>query len=175
MDSISIRTNWLVLCHTSSQVAPPPSKMVAGGKQCASRSTITPTKTCSAIVYRRIKRRLGRSLKQPHCKGSLVPSRKQVTHKLPGTKVGLFGSKRVPRLALCLSKDQQCIQPDSKIKQVFDFVGYQKEGWVRPTLDRWQIITTKFRELSTGSTCLIWQLMSLIGLLTATEKQVYLG
>ena len=35
---------------TSSQIASPPSKMVAGGKQCAPRSTITPTKTCSAIV-----------------------------------------------------------------------------------------------------------------------------
>ena len=33
---------------TSPQVAPPSLKMVTGGKQCASRSTITPTKTCSA-------------------------------------------------------------------------------------------------------------------------------
>ena len=38
-----------------SKVAPPPLKVVAGGKQCASRSTITPTKTCSADIYRRIK------------------------------------------------------------------------------------------------------------------------
>ena len=37
--------------------------MVAGGKQCSSRSTITPTKTCSADIYRHIKRRVGRSLK----------------------------------------------------------------------------------------------------------------
>ena len=42
-----------------------------------------PSKTCSAIVYRCIKRRLGRSLKQSHCKGNLVPARKQATHKLP--------------------------------------------------------------------------------------------
>ena len=59
---------------TRSQVAPPPFKMVAGGKQCASRSTITPTKTCFADSYRRIKRRVGRSLKRTHCKGNLVPS-----------------------------------------------------------------------------------------------------
>ena len=52
--------------------------MVAGGKQCAPRSTITPSKTCSAIVYRRIKRRLGCSLKRPHHKGNVVPSRKQL-------------------------------------------------------------------------------------------------
>ena len=46
-----------------SQISPPPPKVVAGGRQCASRSTITPTKTCSADIYRRIKRRVGRSLK----------------------------------------------------------------------------------------------------------------
>ena len=44
------------------QVPPPPSKVVAGGKQCVTRSTITPSKTCSANIYRRIKRRVGRSL-----------------------------------------------------------------------------------------------------------------
>ena len=63
------------------QVAPPPSKMVAGGKQCASRSTITRSKTCSANIYRRIKRSVGRSLRRAHCKGNLIPSRKQVAHK----------------------------------------------------------------------------------------------
>ena len=39
------------------QVTPPSLEMVAGGKHCASRSTITPTKTCSADLYRRMKRR----------------------------------------------------------------------------------------------------------------------
>ena len=63
-------------------------------------------------------------------------------------------------------------------KQVFDFVGYQldlKEGKVRPTLDRWQTLRTKIRDLLTGLTCLVRQLIFLIGLLTATEKQVHLG
>ena len=74
------------------------SKMVAGGKQCASRSTITPTKTCSANLYRCIKRRVGRSLRGTHCKGTLLdPSRKQVAHQLSGTEGGLSGYKRVPR------------------------------------------------------------------------------
>ena len=58
------------------QISASPSKMVAGGIQYASWSTITPTKTCSADLYRRIKRRMGRSLKRAHCKGNLVPSRK---------------------------------------------------------------------------------------------------
>ena len=83
---------------TCSQIAPPPPKLVAGGKQCASRSTITPTKTCSADIYRRIKRRVGGgSLKRAHCKGNLVPSRKQVAYKPLGSKGGLSGPKRVPR------------------------------------------------------------------------------
>ena len=71
--------------------------MVAGEKQYATRSTITPTKTCSADIYRRIKRWVGRSLKETHCKGNLVPSRKQVAYKPFGTKDGLSGPKRVTR------------------------------------------------------------------------------
>ena len=62
------------------QIPSPPSKVVAGGKQCASRSTITPSKTCSANLYRRIKRRVA------HCKGTVVPTREQVTHKPLGAE-----------------------------------------------------------------------------------------
>ena len=82
---------------TCSQVARPPPEVVAGGKQCSPRSTITPTKTCSADIYRPIKRRVGRSLKRTHCKGNLVSSRKQVTHKSLATKSGLSGPEGVPR------------------------------------------------------------------------------
>ena len=71
--------------------------MEAGGKQCSSKSTITPTKTYSADIYRRIKRRLGHSFKLTHCKENLVSSRKQVAHKPLGIKSGLSGLKRVPR------------------------------------------------------------------------------
>ena len=84
-------------CDTSPQVAPPSLKMVAGGKQCDSRSTITHTETCSADLYRCIKRRVVNSLKRTHCKGPLVPSRKQATYELSVTKGGLSGHKRVPR------------------------------------------------------------------------------
>ena len=38
-----------------------------------------------------------RSFKRTHCKGNLISSRKQVAHKLLGTKGGLSGLKRVPR------------------------------------------------------------------------------
>ena len=79
------------------QVLAPPSEMVAGRRQCASRSAITPTKTCSASLYRRIKRRVGRSLKQTHGKGKLVPSRKQAAYELPGTEDCFLSPKRFPR------------------------------------------------------------------------------
>ena len=39
------------------------------------------------------------SLNGTHCKGDMVLSRKQVSHKLPGTKGSLLGPKRVPRIA----------------------------------------------------------------------------
>ena len=83
--------------HPSTQIPAPTLTMVAKRKQCASRSTITPHKACSANVYRRIKRRLGRSFKRAHCKGVLVSSGKQAAHKLLGTESSLFGFERVPR------------------------------------------------------------------------------
>ena len=79
----------------SPQLPPPTSKVVAGGKQCATRSTITPSKTCSANFYRHIKRRVGRSLRQAHCKGNLVPSREQAAHKPLRAKSSVSSSKRV--------------------------------------------------------------------------------
>ena len=82
---------------SSPQIAPPPPKVVAGGRQCATRSTITPSKTCSANFYRGIKRRVGCSLKRAHCKGNLVPSRKQVAHKSFRAKSSLSSSKRVSK------------------------------------------------------------------------------
>ena len=63
-------------------------------------------------------------------------------------------------------------------KQVFNFVGYQfdlKEGRVKPTPERWQTLTDKIQSILSGLVCPVRQFMSLIGLLTATEKQVHLG
>ena len=82
------------------QIHPPPSKVVAGGKQCVSRSTITPSKTCSANLYRRIKRRVGRSRRRAHCKGTVVPTREQVTHKPLGAESSISSSKRVSNPSL---------------------------------------------------------------------------
>ena len=63
-------------------------------------------------------------------------------------------------------------------KQIFDFVGYQfdlKASRVRPTPDRWQSLQGKIGEIRSLPACPVRQFMSLIGLLTATEKQVHLG
>ena len=60
----------------------------------------------------------------------------------------------------------------------FDFVGYQfdlRAGRVRPTPDRWQNLQDKILEILSLPTCPVQQFMSLIGLLTTTEKQVHLG
>ena len=62
-------------------------------------------------------------------------------------------------------------------KQVFTFVGYQfhlKNDRVLPTPEHWQTLQTKIRDMS-SPVCPVRHLMSLIGLLTATEKQVHLG
>ena len=63
-------------------------------------------------------------------------------------------------------------------KQVFNFVGYQfdlRTGRVRPTPDRWESLQDKIQTLLLLPACPVRQFMSLIGLLTATEKQVHLG
>ena len=96
-----LKNNWRVPGisregHPSTQIPAPTLTMVAKRKQCASRSTITPHKACSANFYRRIKRRVGRSLKRAHCKGVLVSAGKQAAHKSPGAKSSSLGFERVP-------------------------------------------------------------------------------
>ena len=62
-------------------------------------------------------------------------------------------------------------------QQIFNFVGYQydlREGNVRPTLELWKTLNLKLQELITNPYCRVRHLMSLVGLLTATENQVHL-
>ena len=59
--------------------------------------TITPHTTCSANLYRRIKRRVGCSLKRVHYQRKLVPTVKQTTHKLSGAQSGFCSITRVSR------------------------------------------------------------------------------
>ena len=81
--------------YPSAQVPAPTLAMVATGGQCSPRPTFTPHKACSADLYRRIKRRMGRSLKRAHCKRVLVGTGKQTAHQLPRTKGSLASFKGV--------------------------------------------------------------------------------
>ena len=83
-------------------------------------------------------------------------------------------------VALCLelgwlvNKEKSELEPT----QVFNFVGYQfnlKSDRVFPNPERWQTLQTKIWDIMSSPVCPVRQLMSLIGLLTATEKQVHLG
>ena len=83
--------------HSYPQVSAPPSEMVAGGKQCSSRSTLHPIRHALQIFTDASKEGGVRPLKETHCKRNLVPSRKETVYKFPGTDSGLFGPERVPR------------------------------------------------------------------------------
>ena len=81
----------------NSQIFAPSFTMVATGRRRSHRPTITPNKTCSANLYRRIKRRVGRSLKRTHCQRDLVTARKQTAYKLFGTRGSVSRLKRVSK------------------------------------------------------------------------------
>ena len=80
--------------YSNSQVPGPSLTMVARRRH---RPTITLNKTCAANLYRRIKRRVGHTLKRMHSKRGLVTTRKQVAYKLSGTKSSLPSLERVSR------------------------------------------------------------------------------
>ena len=78
-------------------------------------------------------------------------------------------------VALCrelgwlVNKEKSELDP----KQVFNSVGYQfdlAECKVRPTPEPWQALTDKIQSILSGLVCPGRQFMSLLGLLTATEK-----
>ena len=81
----------------SLQVPASPFTMVARRRQSARKPSITPNRTCSANLYKHIKRKVGCSLKRTHCQRGLVTARKQTAHKLSGTKNSLSHLERVPR------------------------------------------------------------------------------
>ena len=77
-------------------------------------------------------------------------------------------------LGWLVNKEKSELEP----KQVFNFVDYPfnlMEGKVRPTSERWQTLQAKIQDIISNPVCPVRKLMSLIGLLTAKEKQVYLG
>ena len=79
-----------------------------------------------------------------------------------------------PQLGWLVNLEKSELEP----KQDFDFVGYQfdlRSDRVQLTPDRWQNLQEKMLKLLSLMACPVWEFMSLIGLLTPTEKQVHLG
>ena len=103
-------------------------------------------------------------------------------YKDPPIPRRLVGPGRIPPSLVKICQDLGWLvnldKSELEPKQIFDFVGYQfdlKVGRVRPTPDRWHSLQKKILEILDQPTCPVRQFMSLIGLLTATEKQVHLG
>ena len=97
-----LKSNWRIPESLEKRIPPTQIStsslaMVAKRRQCPHRPTITPHSACTANLYRRIKRRVGHSLKRVHCQRNLVPTGKQVTYKLPRTQSSFSSFKRVPK------------------------------------------------------------------------------
>ena len=93
--------------HSNSFISPCTSKVVVGPGQGALRSTLTPSSTRPSTVYRRLKRRLGHSLRRLHGKRSLVRVRKRLAHKFVGAQGRPAGLKMVR--AVMLQPDSSCL------------------------------------------------------------------
>ena len=89
--------------YSSTTVPSSTPEVVVEPRQCPKRSTLTPITTRSSTVYRRLKRRLGCSLRRLHSKRPLVHARKRLAYKLAGTQ-GRFTSPKTVR-AVVLEPD----------------------------------------------------------------------
>ena len=142
---------------------------------------------------------------QISCPGSDIPIQSTALWPVHSTQVKLMATHKGIRIhqylddwlvrarshRVCLQHTQELVKicqnlgwlvnlekSELEPKQIFNFVGYQfdlQSGRVRPTSDRWQSLQDKILHLLSLPTCPVRDFMSLIGLLTATEKQVHLG
>ena len=81
---------------SSSKVSSSAPSMVDQGDKCLDRPASAPFVSCHSDLYRRLKRRLGRSLRRLHGKRHLVSSRKSSSYKFPGTKSCLTSHEKIP-------------------------------------------------------------------------------
>ena len=81
--------------HYHSQISAPSSTVVAGRRPCPPRPTTAPAPARPSNLYRRIKRRLGRSLRRLHRPRSLVRPRKSVAHKFSGIEGSAVSSQTI--------------------------------------------------------------------------------
>ena len=83
-----------------SKVSPCSPKVVVGSRQGAEGSTLTPITARPSTVYRRLKQRLGRTLRRLHRKRPLVQVRRRLAHKFARTQGGPFDLKTVRAIVL---------------------------------------------------------------------------
>ena len=83
----------------NSEVSPSAPAVVDPGVKGPKGSTLTPPTTRNTNLYRRLKRRLGCSLRRLHSKRDLVSARKQITHKLLRAKSRVVSTKKIPTLS----------------------------------------------------------------------------
>ena len=81
--------------NSGSQVSPSSLRLVVGRDQCTQRPKLTSSAARPSSLYRRFKRRLGRSLRRIHCKRGLVGVRKHPPHKFFGVEGSLLGSQKL--------------------------------------------------------------------------------
>ena len=98
--------------------------------------------------------------------------------RAPSREIGLLHTQVL--LSLCHELGWLVNLKKSELnpQQVFTFVGYRFDlltGRVLPTQERWASLRQKLLFLKSRDSCTVRQFMSLIGLLTATEKQVRSG
>ena len=79
--------------YSGSPFSSPTPGLVVGRDQCAKRATLAPSSARPTDFYRRLKRRLGRTLRGIHSKRRLVRNRKSPPHQLLGTQGSSSGSQ----------------------------------------------------------------------------------
>ena len=77
--------------HSDTNLPSPPSGLVVRREKRTPGSALAPSKSCSAGVYRRLKRRLECTLMGRHCKRRVVRLRKSPPHQLSGVKSSVPG------------------------------------------------------------------------------------
>ena len=104
--------------HSGPPFTPSTPRLVVRRRQCTGGPTFAPSSTRSSAVYRRLKRRLGRTLRGLHCKRRLVSHRKSPSHKLLGTE----GSPPGPEEIRASLQGQDCSCCDEQ---------YNKQGGMK--------------------------------------------
>ena len=133
--SVARQAPSVVRLHNSS------SGLVADSTKCSQRCRSPPPRTQRSSVYRRLKRRLGRSLKSRFYQRTMVRSRKIIAHKRFRTKSSVLGPKTF-QASMPKSKSPSCHGQLNGISL------HQQTGWdslsrdVRPSMENHELVSS---------------------------------